>query len=86
MRRVLVPLGLVWALGLGGCVIHGRHGTTVLVPGHIGVRVSVPHHHVHSAHCGHYYHGGHWYHAHGHVHGPGCGHRFSGGMWIVVAN
>lgn len=80
MRRVLALAAAV-LLGacLAGCIIraHGHpHGG--------GMAVVIPHGHVHSAHCGHYFHKGKWYHWHGHRHGPGCGHILRGGVWIIV--
>ncbi len=82
-RSLLVGSALSAVLLLAGCIVHGRHGARVIIPGHIGVVVRLPAAHVCSDDCGHYRYRGEWYHAHGHRHGPGCGHRFHGGIWII---
>ena len=57
-----------------GC-FHRHHGDLDLV---------IPHGHVHSHDCGHWFAKGKWHHSHGHVHGPGCGHHHHGGIWKVL--
>jgi hypothetical protein len=61
-------IGLLAALGLGGCVIHAHP---------VGPRPV----HVHDDLCGHYWYNGTWYVAEHHHHGPGCGHVYHEGYW-----
>lgn len=77
MKLILALMAALVTAVLAGCVV-------VAHPYHRGVAVVIPHGHVHSATCGHYFYRGRWYHWHGHVHGPGCGHVFKGGIWIIA--
>ncbi len=93
-RKTIVVLATTGLLA--GCIVPGRRGPELILPGLRGVHViplprlhlphghvvvAIPHGHVHSHHCGHYWYGGHWVHWAGHIHGPHCGHVWANGMW-----